>query len=340
MSKQGISDNQNEEIGAEQIKLDSADRKILLALMSNSKLPISVISKKTHLSREIVAYRMAKLEERKIITGYIARINQPLFCSGIALMNCKLTRSTTARYKEIIVFIEKHPSINWCIETCGSSDLAMTILYNTPKDLADTVTDISNFIGANLKEHEITLYIDEYKFDRSGLITEKQAKTLDRGIVSFDKKYALNLDNTDVGLLRILSKNCRTKNVDIASELKISEDAVRLRIKALEKKNIITGYTISVSEDRLGYEAYQMMITIENMNRDAVNKIKYYVHTNPYIVFCARTSGKHNIVMNINAKDRQHFSSIVLGIREALPEIMHYEFFVPEQRIKEMMKEK
>jgi Lrp/AsnC family transcriptional regulator for asnA, asnC and gidA len=340
-----VDKNEASEILASEIKLDSADKKILLALINNSRLPVSVIAKQTHLSREIVSYRMSKLEEENIITGYIARINQPLFCSGIAMMSCKLTRSSIARFKEITAFIQKHPSVNWCIETCGTSDLSLTILYNTPKDLADTVTELSNFIGQNLRKHEISLYIDEYKFDRSGLITEKPVREIKHAPVTFNKKQSLNLDSIDIGLLKILSRNCRTKNIIIAEELKISEDVVRLRIKSLEKRNIITGYTLSVNADKLGYAAYQMFLTIENMTNEAVNKVKYYAHTNPYIVFCARTSGKHNIVMNINAKNRQHFSNILLEIRNALPEIINYEFqldmkthkevFVPEQKLKE-----
>jgi len=328
----------------ESFKLDTAGKKILLSLMNNSRAPISMISKGTHLSREIVSYRMSKLEEEKIISGYIARINQPLFCSGVALVNYKLTRSNAQRFNEIISFIKNHKSINWCIETCGTSDLALTILYDTPKDLADTVTELSNFIGQNLKEHRISLYIDEYKFDRSGLITEKASDYNKHRVISFDKNIPLTLDSIDIKLLSLLAKDCRTKNVDMANILKVTEDVIRLRIKSLEKRQIITGYTVSVDADRLGFEAYQMSINIEQMTNNVINKLKYVVQTNPYIIFCVRTSGKYNIIINIHAKSRQHFNTLVLDIRNALPEIIDYEFqldmkthkevFVPDERIR------
>jgi DNA-binding Lrp family transcriptional regulator len=323
--------------------LDSADKKILLSLINNSRSPVSVIAKETHLSREIVNYRMSKLEQEGIITGYIARINQPLFCSGVALMTCKIIRSNVQRFKEIISFIQKHPSINWCIETCGMYDLQLTILYDTPQDLANTVTDISNFIGNNLKEHDISLYIDEYKFDRSGLITGKEQPYIKHKTVTFNKDKKIDLDSIDIALIAILSKDCRTKNIDMSKDLKISEDTVRLRIKNSEKKGIIAGYTLSISEEKLGFEAYQIGVKIEQMTDQAINKIKYYALTNPYLVFCVRTSGKYNIIMNIHAKNRQHFNEIMLDIRSNLPEIIDYQFelnmkthkevFVPEEKI-------
>jgi Lrp/AsnC family leucine-responsive transcriptional regulator len=177
------------------------------------------------------------------------------------------------------------------------------------------------------------------------LITEAQSK-FKKEVVSFNREEFLVLDDKDAGLLSILAENCRAKNVDIAKKLKISEDVVRLRIKSLERRNIITGYTISVNEDKLGYESYQMLLEIDNMTDIVINKINYYVYTNPFIVFCARTSGKNNIVMNIYAKNRTHFNKILLEIRNALPEISSYEFqlsmkthkevFVPEQKLKEI----
>jgi DNA-binding Lrp family transcriptional regulator len=317
--------------------LDAADKKILLYLFNNSRSAVSIISKKVHLSREIVNYRMAKLEEEKIITGYIARLNQPLFCAGIALMMCKLTRSDENRFNEIINFVKKSASVNWCIETCGSYDLALTILFDTPKDLANIVTELSNFIGANLKAHEISLYSDEYKFDRTGLITEKSAAEFKKSPLIYSRKSSLNLDVIDAGLLRILANDCRTKNVEISKRLKITEDVVRLRIKSLEKRNIISDYTLSVSEDKLGYEAYQMLMTIENMSDGVINKIKYYTQSNPYIVFCARMSGIHNLVANIHAKNRQHFNKLLQDIRKAIPEISDFEFLLSMQTHKEVI---
>jgi len=326
------------------ITLDVTDKKILLSLINNSRAPISVIAKETHLSREIVSYRLYKLEQENVITEYIAKINQPMFCSGVALMMCKLVRSNTTRFKEVIAFINKHSSINWCIETCGTSDLALTILYDTPKNLANIVTDLLNFLGSNLKEQNIYLYIDEYKFDRSGLITEKPLSYNKNKIITFDKQTPLKLDMLDANILSILSKNCRTKNSDIAINLHVTEDVVRLRIKSLERRGIILGYTVSIDAEKLGYEAYQMSAKLDQMNDTVINKIKYYMQTSPYIIYCTRTSGKYDLIIDVHAKNRQHFNDLLLDMRNNLPEIIDYEFhlnmrtykevFVPDERIK------
>ena len=317
------------------MSLNNIDKKILLSLIKNSRKSISRISKELHLTREIVIYRISKLESAGIITNHIARINQALFCSGIALMTCKLIRFNETRFKEIIIHIQNMHSINWCIETCGTYDIAFTILYNNSRDLAESITEVSNHIGANLKEHEITLYIEEYKFDRSGLITEKKEQYNKNKSIEF-KNIKMNLDELDIKLLSILAKNCRTKNVEISKKLKISEDIVRLRIKNLEKKEIILGYTVSLDIEKLGFEAYQAGFKIEHLNKETINKIKYYSQTNPYIIFCVRTSGKYNIVVNITAKSRLHFNEIIKDIRNNLPEIIDFEFLLNMKTHKEI----
>ena len=50
------------------INLDLKDRKILYELDSNSRQPLSQIAKKVGLSKEVVNYRIRRLEDQKIIT--------------------------------------------------------------------------------------------------------------------------------------------------------------------------------------------------------------------------------------------------------------------------------
>jgi len=70
----------------------------------------------------------------------------------------------------------------------------------------------------------------------------------------------LPIDEVDVRILGKLRENARLPNVEIARDLKISEATVRRRIKALEEKGIIQGYSC--------YLNYQLI----------ENPVKAYVH--------------------------------------------------------------
>ena len=317
--------------------LESKDKKILIGLLENSRLPVSIISKKIGLTREIINYRIDRMEKEGIIKSYITIINQGLFCSGIATLMCKLININEGNLNRIISFVKKHESVNWCSELCGSYDLALTFLYKDSQDLAMIVSEITNFIGKNLREHSLSLYISEYKFDRRPLIIEKpifnynNKQTVDFG------KDKIDLDKIDLSILRLLTKDSTMKNIEISKKIGMSEDLVRIRIKKLMEKDIIGGFTIVLDTNKLGYEAYYMGLQVEQMNEETINKIKSYIQKNPYIMYCARTSGKYNIVMTINTKNRNHFKKILNEIRnEFSSELKDYEFQISLQDHKEI----
>jgi len=133
--------------------LDKIDKKLLCRLHQNARSPISRIGRSTGLTREIVSYRMKKLEEEGVIKAYIAKINQSFFCEGVGTVLFKLTKFDEQRLKDILEFLRRHKAVNWIAELSGTADIVITLLYRNSEDLADTISEIIHFIGNNLKEH-------------------------------------------------------------------------------------------------------------------------------------------------------------------------------------------
>ena len=320
--------------------MDAIDKKLLLQLMKNSRAPISRLAKTPGLTRERIRHRLPKLVELGVIKSFITRIHQPAFCKGIANFTAKLVRFDTIRLEEIIKTLKKNPQINWITELCGNADIMCTILYKDLDQLSKTISEITSIIGKNLQDHQLSLYIHEYKFDRSGLLTGE--KTLSQeDSVRFSEKDIPTFTKEDLIILSKLAKNARIKNVDLSEAANISEDVVRLRIKNLEKKGIIKGYTIVLDPSKLGFEGYQIGMNLEQMTKQTISHLISYVNSNPYIIFCARTSGKFNIMLELEVKDRLHFKKVLQELRSEFKDnIKNYEFqlslndykevFVPE----------
>ncbi len=313
--------------------IDNIDKKILYRLHKNSRSPTSLIAKDTGLTREIVGYRMNKMEEDGVIKGYPAKINQSLFCDGTAMVLFKIIRSDEKRFKEILKFIQNHNSVNWMAELSGNADIVCTFVYKNPEDLAETISDIIGFIGSNLKEHRLSLYITEYKFDRKGAIIGKADEKILNPII-FKGKEKMELDEDDLIILKELARNSKIKNIELAKKTSLSEDMIRLRIKKMERQGIILGYTITVDLTKLGLEAYEVELQIEQMTKEILSKLQYYVHANPFIVYCSRAVGKYNVIMTVHARNNSHFNEILLDIRSQFGSLLvDYEF---QHEIREM----
>ncbi|MFC7214666.1 Lrp/AsnC family transcriptional regulator [Saliphagus sp. GCM10025334] len=64
------------------------------------------------------------------------------------------------------------------------------------------------------------------------------------------------LDDVDRRLLNLLQENARSKAIDLAEELGVSDNTVHNRMERLEEAGVITGYTTSVDYDRTGLRLY------------------------------------------------------------------------------------
>lgn len=64
----------------------------------------------------------------------------------------------------------------------------------------------------------------------------------------------MNLDETDVKILKALTADARMSSRQIATQCNVSRGTVLSRIKSMESDGIIKGYTTLLDQEKLGYE--------------------------------------------------------------------------------------
>ncbi len=311
------------------MSIDKDDKKVLAALLIDARQSVAAIARITGLSREVVSYRMQQLEDAGIIRAYVARIAQPRFCAGVACVLWKVSRQQDDAFEHGIRSAVMHKKVNWVGELCGTYDLLCTVMYEHADDLARIVSELAQQFGTQLRSHEVILYIDEFKFDRSGLL---DGKILERGkSLVFDNSQRVSLDKLDTQIVKMLLRDCRLSNTAIAAQANVSEDSVRLRIKKL------LGYTANIDASKLGYELYLLRLSLEPFNDALASKISYYAKINPWIIHAARTSGHFNVVLSLCVRDRTHFSEQLLQLRKEFGANLHdYEFHLELAEHKEV----
>ena len=318
--------------------IDLIDKKILYYLEKDSRMSISKLSKLVGASRELIIYRISKLEEKNIIKSYIARINQSIFCTSGANLVVKLAYIEKKRYNEILNYLKSYGNINWFSDLCGSFDFSISILYRDSQELANIINNINLFLSHDLISHNLSVYISEYKFDRKGILELKEKNHINpRFEVNFKEINKNELDEKDIIILKELAKNSKIKNTELAKKIKMGEDIVRIRIKKLEKRNVILGYTIVINPYSLGFEGYSLYLQIEDMTEQMQVKIKNYLYSNPYIYFCSRVAGKFNLIIGLYTKDRIHFKENLSDIKNFFGKsLKDYEFQLLMEEHKEI----
>lgn len=137
----------------------------------------------------------------------------------------------------------------------------------------------------------------------------------------------ITIDEKDNIILGMLEKNARTNFTKIAKVLKISETAIRKRVKKLEEKEIIFGYKAKIDYKKLGYSNKIIMgvDTTPNQYFDVINKLKQFEN----IKDLTTSSGDHMIMFDVWVKDMDELNQIldkinsIDGVTKSCPSIIH-----------------
>jgi Lrp/AsnC family transcriptional regulator, regulator for asnA, asnC and gidA len=114
-----------------------------------------------------------------------------------------------------------------------------------------------------------------------------------------------DLDKIDTQILTILSNNSRTSFKKISSQVNLSKDAVRYRIKRLEKRNILQGSKAIIDVSKLGYDNFHLFIQLNKpiSETDIVEKLSKLSFIRAILSF----TGKFDLELSIIVKSIASF---------------------------------
>ena len=124
----------------------------------------------------------------------------------------------------------------------------------------------------------------------------------------------ISLDENDIRLLHILSKNGRISGKDIANILDISPSTVARKIKRLEEGGIIKGYATIVDNGRMG-NLSRAALTIKLTGGVEINHILDELVQNEDICNVYETMGNYDILLTCCSKNEARIYELIKQIR-------------------------
>lgn len=107
------------------------------------------------------------------------------------------------------------------------------------------------------------------------------------------------LDASDKALLALLSANSRESTAELARKLELSRSTVKDRMQRLEKRGVISGYTIRYSEDfASGQIRAQVMISYDPK---LASQIVRYLRQLPTIKAVYAVNGIYDMIALVSA---------------------------------------
>jgi DNA-binding Lrp family transcriptional regulator len=119
------------------------------------------------------------------------------------------------------------------------------------------------------------------------------------------------LNTTDVALLRLLQKDVRSANKELAYAVGIAPSTCHERVKRLWASGTIKGASLVIDPAALGYELEALlMIELAKHERTAVDSLLNHVSTMIEVRASFLITGRYDLIVHVVARNTDHLKNI------------------------------
>jgi Lrp/AsnC family transcriptional regulator for asnA, asnC and gidA len=305
-------------------KLDSIDFKILRELDLNARRPVSILSKKLGISRDVVNYRIKRLEDEKVILGFNAFVDSSKLGFKIFRVYLKFFSIRKKDYDGLVRELVENGNVFWVGEADGFTDLVFGAWFKTSFEFNEFYQVVIGKLRKFVKEFFVHEVISYSYLDRAYLLSEK-GKPLERSELKIGGNSDEEIDKVDFGILKLLSANARTPIIGIAKKLGMDSASVIYRIRRLEKKKIIVGYKANLNLKLIGRNFYTVkMYLSEFKNKE---KLIEYLKSLPIAVNFTESIGSWDVEFDLEVNSEEEYHNFVNDLKEKFCFISEISFY-------------
>jgi Lrp/AsnC family transcriptional regulator, leucine-responsive regulatory protein len=294
-----------------EIRLDLRDRKILRELDMNARINYASLGKKVRLSKQVVKYRVEKLESMNLIQGYNALIDISKLGKTIYVIYLKLVQISSASEKEWIDQIEKHQNVLAVGKNAGQWDLTIVLRCNNNQDLDENLKEIISNKSENIKEKLITSEVESSYFAMDIINKGK-----DQEVFTLNNQNLERIDKKDEEIISILSENCRLSLLDISERVKMSPNGVKNKIKNLEQNKIIIGYKTKINYEKLEYLHFRVFLHLSKFTPELYDNIKNFLKNKGNVESVSRYMGYADIDFRCYSKNILDLYNLISELKD------------------------
>ncbi len=292
------------------MKFDKIDRKILLELDRNARIPETKLAKIVGRSKESVRYRIKQLKSKGIIHGFTIWIDPTKLGYSTAKIYLTLANNPTEKQK-FVDYVTKDKRLFWLGIAEGSWNAGLTYFVKSTQEFFDLKNELfSKFKELILNSHTGMLVGVNVKEKAFFYPSKTEWKTC------FASQEHFALETLEANILKELFKNSRTNIVSIARKLNTTVDKVRTRIKRLEGRKVIFRYVAIIDLPHIGYDFYKAFLYFKNLTKQDEKRLMEYTRKEPKIVHLIKQISPWDIELEIMCESYADYNKIISNLTQ------------------------
>jgi DNA-binding Lrp family transcriptional regulator len=298
-------------------QVDLKDRKILYELDLNCRQSNAQIGKKVGLSKEVVTYRIKRMEEEGIIINYWTLMDSYRFGYQAFRYYIVFQNATSAIRDEIMKQIASYKKTWAGYSIKGMYDISVHIWVNSIPDFYKFWDSLNDRYGDYFAEKIFTIYLQVDCYPLSYLIRDENYKSDREKPQTLGGKDPIHIDYIDYQLLKEIDDNARIPTIELAEKLGCSSQNANYHLKGLMKKEIIQGFHTNIDVTKLGLEEYKVDIWLKELSKR--KKIWDYIKYNPNITYINTSAGYADIELEFTIEDSNALIDIIEDVSNKFP---------------------
>lgn len=134
------------------------------------------------------------------------------------------------------------------------------------------------------------------------------------------------LDETDFDLLRLLRKNARLPNKDLAERVGVAPSTALERIRRMRESRAILGYHAEIAPSAVGIGLQAMIaIRLTRHSRELLETFHQHLMTLPEVMAFYHVAGADDYLVHVGVRDSNHLRDFALSAFTERPEVAHIE---------------
>ncbi|MBN2142818.1 winged helix-turn-helix transcriptional regulator [Candidatus Woesearchaeota archaeon] len=240
--------------------LDKKDLGILRELDFDARMSISSLAKKVRVSKEVANYRLKKLIDQKIIEGFVPVIDPFAFGYQMYGLHLRLRNANSEIRKELRDWVQAQGNAFRLLTLGGAWHYFISFFAKDPLDFNNMYETLVAKFASHIQKKSVSIIVEMEQWPYNLLYTNPVPKHIKIGEIG-----SVKLDETDKQLLDLLSRNARASLVELGQKMKLTANAVKYRIKALEQKKVIKGYRMILDHEYFKLSRYSVTLRLSDM---------------------------------------------------------------------------
>ena len=145
----------------------------------------------------------------------------------------------------------------------------------------------------------------------------------------------LNLDKTDIAILKLLQEDAKISNVQLAKRVHLSPSPCLTRVRRLERLGIVSRHVALLNPHSLGLNvSVFVQITLEKQAKEGLDRFESAIRKRPEVMECYLMTGEADYLLRVLVRDVEALEQFIIKELTRIPGIANIRSSVALKQVK------